>query len=450
MAMDIAELERQLDEFDGSKRRVALEQLAAIERAGGLPAAPVQPAFNLHAHTFFSYNGAGYSPSHLVWRAHRKGWWSLATVDFDVLDGVDETLGAGDLVGLRSCAGMESRVHIRELQDVEVNSPGEPGVMYLVGVGFAASATPASASPVLQDMRARAQSRNREMISRLNAYLDPVTITLESDVTPLTPAGNATERHVLVAYDTAARRCFAARSDLVAFWADRLGMPAGDVDALLGDVPYPHDAFRSRLMKRGSVGYVQPGPNTFPSLDTVVGAIATCGAIPTYPYLDGTSAAETQLGELLELLIAHGIGGITVIPDRNWNIRNADEKALKLDNLARAMALAEQLDLPVLAGTEMNKPGQRELDDFASAELLPFWPVFQRGAAWLWGHTVMARRFGCGDQSEWARGWLPARRDRNAFFVELGQALRPSDERLDSLAELLVDGPRAVRAALAH
>ena len=43
-------------------------------------------------------------------------------------------------------------------------------------------------------------------MARVNAYLDPVTIDYERDVLPLTPAGNATERHMLVAYMHAAER----------------------------------------------------------------------------------------------------------------------------------------------------------------------------------------------------------------------------------------------------
>ncbi|MEN6478100.1 MAG: hypothetical protein ABFD20_00490, partial [Anaerolineales bacterium] len=355
-------LEQQLDSFDRAVRRAALAELHARELSGELAVAPPQPVFNLHAHTFFSYNGAGYSPSHLAWRAHSQGWWALGTVDFDVLDAVDETYAAGDLLGLRASAGLETRVYVPELAAAEVNSPGEPGVLYLVGVGFPGSAAPAPAAPVLADMRARAQARNREMIARLNAYLSPVTVDLDQDVAPLTPAGNVTERHILVAYDAAARRHFPGRGELVAFWAERLGMAPSAVDAMLSDEPYPHDAMRNKLMKRGSVGYAQPGPDTFPLLRTVAPALSACGAVPTYAYLDGTSAAESRLDELLALLLAQGIGGLTVIPDRNWNLRDAADKALKLANLRQAMDLAEQLDLPVVAGTEMNKPGQRELD----------------------------------------------------------------------------------------
>jgi hypothetical protein len=438
----------QLDNMNAATRQRALRALVAMERAGELPPVPEQPGFNLHAHTFFSYNGAGYSPSHLVWRAHRQGWWALATVDFDVLDSVDETMQASEMVGLRASGGIETRVFAPELHDTETNSPGEPGVMYLIGVGFTQAAPPPAAAPVLADMRTRAQRRNREMIARINAHLAPVSIDLDRDVAPMTPAGNVTERHMLVAYDRAARAHYHSRAALVSFWADRLGLSPAAVEVFLGDAPFPHDAIRSKLMKRGGVGYAQPGPETFPSLPAVADAIVACGAIPTYGFVDGMSAGEARLDALLELMIAQGAGGLTIIPDRNWNIQDPAEKATKLAALHSAIALAERVDLPVLAGTEMNRPGQRELDDFTAPELRPFWPVFQRGAAWLWGHTVLQRLCACGYQSAWARGWLPSRGARNAFFAQVGAACGPNDARLESIMAAAPDGPEAVRAVL--
>ena len=40
------------------------------------------------------------------------------------------------------------------------------------------------------------------------------------------------------------------------------------------------------------------------------------------------------------------------------------------------MEAAQKLDLPLNIGTEMNSPGQRFVDQFETAELSPFVPVF--------------------------------------------------------------------------
>ena len=50
------------------------------------------------------------------------------------------------------------------------------------------------------DLAARAQQRNEALVARVNAHLAPVTIDYAADVLPLTPNGNATERHIVAAY----------------------------------------------------------------------------------------------------------------------------------------------------------------------------------------------------------------------------------------------------------
>ena len=81
-------------------------------------------------------------------------------VDFDVLDAVDEFLAACRQVGLRGCAGFETRVFVKAFATREINSPGEPGVYYHMGIGFTSSQVPEEVAPILADMRARANQRN--------------------------------------------------------------------------------------------------------------------------------------------------------------------------------------------------------------------------------------------------------------------------------------------------
>ena len=122
-----------------------------------------------------------------------------------MLDAVDEFLAACDRVGVRGSAGIETRVYVPEFATREINSPGEPGVLYHMGIGFTAGqVTDPEAAAILAAMRARAENRNRDMLARLNAHLAPVAVDYERDVLPLTPAGNATERHMLAAIIQAA------------------------------------------------------------------------------------------------------------------------------------------------------------------------------------------------------------------------------------------------------
>jgi len=79
----IEHLEKQLDSFDATQRRDALEDIAtmyqSLSRTGEL--------VNMHFHSFFSYNADGYSPSHIVWESRMRGFYAAGLCDFDVLDG---------------------------------------------------------------------------------------------------------------------------------------------------------------------------------------------------------------------------------------------------------------------------------------------------------------------------------------------------------------------------
>jgi len=437
-----------LKSLDLRARREALTALVRSSVRDGTTPPRRRDVVNMHCHTFFSYNAYGHSPSSLAWLAHEDGWHALATVDFDVLDGVDETLHACDLVGVRGASGLETRAYVDELADRVINSPGEPGICYHVGLGFAGGETPPRAARVLRAMREGAQRRNRDMLSRINAHLAPVHVDYDRDVLPLTPAGNATERHMLVALDAAARAAFPDRSALVAFWAEKLGEPPDAVEHSLSDTAGPNELIRSRLMKQGGVGYVPPDRTSFPPVDDVIRAIITCGAVPVVAWLDGTSEGERQLDALLDLFMTKGAAALTIIPERNWNIADPDERSAKVRELHRLMEAARSLDLPVLAGTEMNKPGQPLLDDFGAEPLLPYRDDFIAGANWAYGHTLLQRALAKGYQSDWARSALPNRGERNAFYREIGALVEPGRESVARVGALRAERPEAILAAL--
>jgi len=146
----------------------------------------------------------GYSPWKFAWLARKTGLAMAGIVDFDVLDALDEFLEASRIVGLKSCASLESRVFVPEFAARVINSPGEPGVAYHMGVGF----TKAVQHPFLVEMRAAAARRMRDIVTRVNTHMQPVELDFKKDVVPLTPKGNATERHLCEAYEREAALVF--------------------------------------------------------------------------------------------------------------------------------------------------------------------------------------------------------------------------------------------------
>jgi len=218
------------------------------------------------------------------------------------------------------------------------------------------------------------------------------------------------------------------------------------VQPLVEDLPALHNTIRSKLMKQGGVGYVQPDHRSFPSVEEVNELIVACGALPCATWLDGTTAGEQAEQELLNLLIGKGIVALNIVPDRNWNISDPETKQVKVQNLYQVVELAHDLDLPLNVGTEMNKYGLKLVDDFDAPELAPVRQAFLDGAMFIYGHTVAQRALGMGYQSEWAKQELPTRKDRNAFYTQLGRLVPPGKEGLARLSQVGKHSPKGILA----
>lgn len=430
------ELEQQLDSFDATEREHALQALCAKVEAGEIELPTGGDSINLHCHTFFSYNTYGYSPSKFAWLARRTGLALAGTVDFDVLDALDEFGRACRRLGLKGSSGLETRVYVPEFSQRVINSPGEPGISYHMGVGFPTAQVPADQAGFLRGLKETAQNRNRDLMARVNAHLRPVELDYERDVLTLTPAGNATERHVCLAYARRAAETFGPGDALAEFWRAKLGVEAQPLG-----LPEGRDllnTIRAKTMKRGGVGYVPPDHGSFPLMADTNRFILASGGLPTLTWLDGTSDGEQAIEELLDVAMSTGVVALNVIPDRNYTPGRPDRKT---ENLYQVIELAQQRDLVMVAGTEMNSPGQKFVDDFDSSELAGLLPVLLRGAHIVYAHSVMQRHCGLGYTSEWARGHFARAAERNEFFERLGRCMQPDQEtNLAGLSETATPG----------
>jgi hypothetical protein len=191
-----------------------------------------------------------------------------------------------------------------------------------------------------------------------------------------------------------------------------------------------------KLMKKGGVGYVQPGSGSFPSIDEVTQFVVQCGALPCVGWVDGFSEGEQAGEELLGTLVAKGFAIANIVPDRNWNFADPAVRAAKAQKLDEFIAQCQALDLPLNIGTEMNSPGNKRMDDFDVPELDKHRNAFLDGAYFIYGHTVMQRYLGMGYQSEWAQQQMPTRRARNDFYTAIGKIVEPgagAASRLDGI-----------------
>jgi hypothetical protein len=426
----LAELEAQLNDFAPETRAAALRELLRLQPQR--PVAPVEVA-NMHCHTFFSFNAYGHSPTSLAWLGRQRGYRLMGIVDFDVLDGVDEFLDACALTEVCGSAGIETRTYLPEFAGHEMNSPGEPGVLYHMGIGFTTTDVAPAAAVIIKELREQSAQRNLGLLERVNAYLDPVKADYAADVLPLTPAGNATERHIVTAYMRVAERVYPDAGERAAFWSSRLDLPRDKAESLMQNLPAFQNQIRSRLMKKGGVGYVQPGHDTFPPVDKLHDLILACGALPCAAWLDGTTSGEERMDGLLDLLVGKGAVALNIVPDRNWDIPDPAVRKVKVQKLYEVVDLARALDLPLNIGTEMNSYGQKLVDDFDAEALQPVRQDFIDGAYFIYGHTAMQRSLGMGFQSAWAKDQLPARGERNRFYTRIGRSLPPGAPLLEKI-----------------
>lgn len=439
----VVDLEAQLNSFDPRSRATALSKLIALR----IPWEPVGGNVNLHTHTFFSYHYAAWSPTRFAWEARKAGLYAAGIIDFDGLDGAREFLEAGEALGLRATAGIEARAFLPRFADAEIDSPGEPGVHYLAGSGMVRMPDAGSKeADYLQRLRMISLRRMRDMAARINAALPAIAVDFAQEASVRSPSGYATERHLASAYVEASRVAFPAPLDRAEFWSGPLGMDKASVSALMHDSAACEDKVRSRLMKRGGVGYAQPGPDSFPPVSEVYAWVKACGGVPMDSWLDGTSPGESRMEALLDHNHELGARALNLIPDRNWNLGDASDKRRKLDNLARIISLANAKGMPLHIGTEGNRPGLPFADDLARPELAPFKPAFLEGARILIGHALLARfahfpYAGYAAEAEFG-GDI---RGMNACFASLG-ALPPIDF---AMAEFLREaGPAAAFVAL--
>jgi hypothetical protein len=232
-----------------------------------------------------------------------------------------------------------------------------------------------------------------------------------------------TERHICAAYANKAQVIFADKAKLAEFWKNKIG-----IENISNKVAL-NNTIRSKTMKQGGKGYVKPDTKTFPTMLEMNEFVTSIGGIPTLAWLDGTSDGEKKIQELLELAISAGLEAVNIIPDRNYT-PGLGSQDIKKKNLYDFVNICNNLNLPIIAGTEMNSPGQKFVDNFDSEELKPLTETFLKGALIIYGHTVVQRQCGLGYKSKWAAANFKTRAGKNDFYAEIGKVIQPASENI--------------------
>jgi hypothetical protein len=422
---NIKDLEIQLNDFNSRIRLEALNTLSSKMQMDKMAVSSnnvIQP-INMHMHSFFSYNHSNHSPVRLAWEAKKHNLFAAGLCDFDVLDGLEEFIVAGNKLQVRTAVFIETRAFLKEFADREVNSPGEPGVIYIMGAAFGKKPSDTTkAAQTLNNLRLQANKRNAELIKRINAKVPEISIDYQKDVCSLSPGSCPTERHIVKAYRIKSEVVFKNIEKRAEFFSKLFNASPEKTKDIIQNKNQFEEKIRSVFAKKGGIGYVQPDEKTFPSADDFIQMVLECGAIPMVAWLDGTSKGESAPMSLLECLAEKGASALNIIPDRNHNIKNPEERKMKIEKLNEIIECARKLNFPINIGTELNKDGQPLYDDIINAEALkPFAKLFIEGAAVMVGSTILHRYADysyCSKKAEAHFG--NNRKAKNNFFATIG------------------------------
>ncbi len=416
---ELQTLETELNSTDQTIRRDAVAEAQELLRCGKIPESPPGRLHNMHCHTTFSHNTSGYSPSFIAYLARKSGWLAAGIIDSDVLDAIGEFREAAELFDLNYSCGIETRVTIPELAGNVINSPGEPGIAYHLGLGFDTGNLPPCSKGFAFKLRARADGRARDVVKAVNSYLAPVRIDYRDEVIPKTPNGNATERHLCHCYRLKAEALYPDTAAREKFWAEKLHLSPEEAKRLIATPPELEATIRFVTMKQGGAGYLPPTTENYPHLEDFNRFLESCGALPVVAWLNGLSTGEADVDRLLDLHLEKGAVMLSIIPERNCLSGRCREE------LDRIVAGCAARDLPIVIGTEMNAPGQKLVNDIDSPDLEKHAATFVTGARIISAHTQLAK-LRRGYQSSWAKRELPDRRERNRFYARLGEYLSPA------------------------
>ena len=310
---------------------------------------PVDPRMvNNHIHT--SYSFSPYSPSAAVYAARAEGLATCGIVDHDSICGAREFIQAGEIVGIPTTIGIETRVSFAEtpLKDRRTNNPDQVGNSYMV-----LHAVPHDKIEAVQayfaPLREKRNARNRKMVARINDLYaaNGVSLDFDRDVLPLSQyndGGSVTERHLMLAL---------ARQLLK-----------------LGKATLPEDASELEIMlaEYDLVGTLKKDciPKVFitatdecPTLSEIVRFANEVGGILAYAYLGDVTASVTgdkkaqkfeddYLDELFEVIHHAGIRAVTYMPTRNTQ-----------EQIERLRVLCDRYDMLQISGEDINSPRQR-------------------------------------------------------------------------------------------
>lgn len=355
-------------------REFAEEGKVAREgKAGGI---------NTHVHTSKSFAFFD-SPSDAAWQAYVARVAIFGINDHYTLAGHEEFGKACKALGIRPTFSLEAIATWDEAAKAgqTVNDPSNPGRTYLTAKGVTRGFSPeAGGAADLARMNEALLERNQKITQKLSKLigtrLKQKSALPWEDVLALTPHGQPTERHIVLAAARWLELKYPEPGERSKSVEKLVGEPLNE--ATLQDPASFQDFLRGKLIKTGKPAYVEESREGFIPVPRLRSLGLDLGAIPTYPVLGNpVTPWEEDIPRLFDRLEALGIFAVEVIPNRNTR-----ERLLAIVQEAAARGF------PVFNGTEHNtKTAMPLVDKFFFED--EFRPHFERGARVLLGHQAL-------------------------------------------------------------
>jgi hypothetical protein len=320
---------------------------------------------NNHIHTYYSFSP--YSPTKAVWMAYMSGLCTCGIMDHDSINGAEEFIQAGKIIGIPTTIGLEMRVSFKGtfLEDKRINNPDQSGVAYMAIHGVPHTAIKKT-NEFMAPYREARNKRNRAMIDRINVKAAPAGIWLDfdRDVLPLSFAhdgGGVTERHLLFAFAKAITEKCGKNASVVELLENNLGMKVSAKQAAqLSDSENPfYEYDLLGILKSAFVPQIFIDATTeCPKLPDMVKLCREVDAYLCYAYLGDVGDSVTgdkkaqkfeddYLDDVFECLKEEGVKAVTYMPTRNTPAQ-----------LARLRSLCEQYNMFQISGEDINSPRQ--------------------------------------------------------------------------------------------
>jgi hypothetical protein len=369
------ELIKQLNAEDTEQRIAAAKELKAMISRGEILLPEREVYTNNHVHTTYSFSP--YSPSKAVWMALMSGLSTVGIIDHDAINGAEEFIRAGEILGMPTTIGFEMRTDwsATPLNGKRINNPDQISSAYICAHGLLHTQI-ANADAFLKPVRIAREKRNRKMICNLNAITGKygITVDYDNDVLPLSCAkygGEVTERHLLFALVKKLIAALGRGEQLRGFISGKLGIGLSDTQKTYLDdennAMYDYDVLNIFKGSFVSSIYEEPSIEETPDIRDAVRTIKKLGAIPSYCYLGDIAASPTgdkkaqtfedaYLDSVFEVCKDIGFQAIAYMPSRNTT-----------EQLERVMALCEKYGFMQISGEDINQPRQsficRQLKD---------------------------------------------------------------------------------------